>query len=97
MSSANAELQRARLDLAAAVKDLTRSVEMAMEPAAGGMKMKQQNRWIAPTIFRQEILPIGIVAYSDGKSGWLSTPQGLMTDREARPARVGGELLAVVW
>ena len=27
----------------------------------------------------------------------LSTPQGLMTDREARTARVGGELLAVVW
>ena len=27
----------------------------------------------------------------------LSTPQGLMSDREARTARVGGELLAVVW
>ena len=27
----------------------------------------------------------------------LSTPRGLMSDREARTARVGGELLAVVW
>jgi ribosomal protein S8 len=27
----------------------------------------------------------------------LSTPQGLMTDRDARRARTGGELLAVVW
>ncbi|MGH7751822.1 MAG: 30S ribosomal protein S8 [Gemmatimonadales bacterium] len=27
----------------------------------------------------------------------LSTPRGLMTDREARQARTGGELLAVVW
>ena len=27
----------------------------------------------------------------------LSTPQGLMTDREARTARIGGEVLAVVW
>src|SRR6202008_710538 len=27
----------------------------------------------------------------------LSTPRGLMTDREARTARVGGELLGVVW
>jgi small subunit ribosomal protein S8 len=27
----------------------------------------------------------------------LSTPQGLMSDREARTARVGGELLAVIW
>lgn len=27
----------------------------------------------------------------------LSTPKGLMTDREARRAHLGGELLAVVW
>ena len=27
----------------------------------------------------------------------LSTPRGVMSDREARTARVGGELLAVVW
>jgi small subunit ribosomal protein S8 len=27
----------------------------------------------------------------------LSTPRGLMTDRDARTARLGGELLAVVW
>jgi small subunit ribosomal protein S8 len=27
----------------------------------------------------------------------VSTPRGLMTDREARSANLGGELLAVVW
>jgi small subunit ribosomal protein S8 len=27
----------------------------------------------------------------------LSTPRGLMSDREARTAHLGGELLAVVW
>jgi small subunit ribosomal protein S8 len=27
----------------------------------------------------------------------VSTPQGLMTDRQARSANLGGELLAVVW
>lgn len=27
----------------------------------------------------------------------VSTPRGLMTDREARTAKLGGELLAVVW
>jgi len=27
----------------------------------------------------------------------LSTPKGLMTDREARKAHLGGELLALVW
>jgi hypothetical protein len=51
-----------------------------MDPAAGGMKMKQQNRWVAPNTLRQEQeLPIGkVIAYSDGKSGWLLVPQGLM-------------------
>lgn len=27
----------------------------------------------------------------------LSTPRGLMSDRQARQARVGGELIAVLW
>jgi small subunit ribosomal protein S8 len=27
----------------------------------------------------------------------LSTPKGLMTDRDARTAHLGGELLAVIW
>ena len=27
----------------------------------------------------------------------LSTPRGLMSDRDARRARIGGELLAVLW
>lgn len=67
-------------DKLAGVKDMTQSAEMAMAPAAGGMKIKQQNRWIAPTLFRQDqVLPIGtIVAYFDGKAGWLSLPQGVL-------------------
>jgi zinc protease len=67
-------------DKLAGVKDSTQSAEMTMDPAAGGMKMKQQNRWVAPNILRQEQeLPIGkVTAYSDGKSGWLLVPQGLM-------------------
>ena len=67
-------------DKLAAVKDMTESAEMTMSAAAGGMKIKQQNRWIAPSQFRQDqILPIGtIVAYFDGKSGWLSLPQGVL-------------------
>jgi small subunit ribosomal protein S8 len=27
----------------------------------------------------------------------LSTPNGVMTDRQARAARVGGEVLAYIW
>ena len=63
-------------DKIAAVKDVTESAEMTMPAAAGGMKMKQQNRWVAPSFFRQDqVLPIGtVVAYSDGKTGWLSYP-----------------------
>jgi zinc protease len=67
-------------DKLAAIKDVTQSAEMTMSPAAGGMKIKQQNRWIVPTLFRQDqMLPMGtIVAYFDGKAGWLSLPQGVL-------------------
>jgi zinc protease len=63
-------------DKLAGVKDVTESAEMTMSAAAGGMKMKQQIRWAAPSFFRQDqVLPIGTVsAYSDGKTGWLSFP-----------------------
>lgn len=71
-------------DKLAGVKDLTQAAEMIMDPAAtgggGGMKIKQQNRWMAPGILRQDqALPIGkIIAFSDGQSGWLALPQGVM-------------------
>jgi zinc protease len=67
-------------DKLAAIKDMTQSAEMTMSPASGGMKIKQQNRWIAPALFRQDqVLPMGtIVAYFDGKAGWLSLPQGVL-------------------
>jgi hypothetical protein len=64
-----------------AVKDSTMTAEMVLNPSAGGMKLKQVNRWISAGAFRQDqILPMGtMVAYSDGKSGWLALPppQGL--------------------
>jgi zinc protease len=77
-------LQRAQqaaggADKLAAIKDVTQTVDLAMEAAAGGVKMKQTNRYVAPDQFRQEQeLPFGkIIAYTDGKTGWLSTPQGV--------------------
>ena len=81
-------------DKLAAIKDITQSAEMAMSPGAGGMKAKQQNRWIAPNFFRQdEILPIGtIIAYFDGKSGWLSLPQGVMPMPAQVVKQVQGEI-----
>lgn len=67
-------------DKLAAVKDSTETIDMAMDPIAGGMKIKQTNRFLAPNQFRQDQeLPIGkITAYTDGKTGWLATPQGVL-------------------
>jgi len=62
----------------AAVKDATYTAELALEAAAGGIKIRQVNMYLAPGELRQEQeLPFGkIIAYTDGKTGWLSTPQG---------------------
>jgi hypothetical protein len=68
-------------DKLAAVKDSTQTLELTLDPAAGGMKMKQTNRFLAPNIFRQEqeIPPIGkVIAFTDGKTGWMATPQGVL-------------------
>lgn len=66
-------------DKLAAVEDFVETVELQVAAMAGGMKVKQTNMWVAPGHFRQESqLPFGkIVVYSDGKSGWMSTPQGV--------------------
>ena len=67
-------------DKLAAVKDSTETLELALDPGAGGMKMKQTNQYLAPSIFRQEqeIPPVGkITAFTDGKTGWMATPQGI--------------------
>jgi zinc protease len=63
----------------AAIKDETETAEMLMNPAAGGgMKVKQLNRYILSGQFRtDQELPFGkVIVYSDGKTGWLISPQG---------------------
>jgi zinc protease len=64
-----------------AVKDATTVAEYQLDPAIqnlGGTKILETDRWIAPEIFRQDLgLPTGKVsAFTDGKVGWISTPQG---------------------
>jgi len=61
-----------------AVKDATYTANIALEAAAGGIKIKQVNMYVAPGDLRQEQeLPFGkVIAYTDGKTGWMSTPQG---------------------
>lgn len=81
-------------DRLAAVQDVTETVELSMASMPGGMKIKQTNMWAAPDTFRQESqLPFGkVIVYSDGKSGWMSTPQGLRPLPGAQVKQVRDEL-----
>ena len=68
------------LDKLGAIKDVRQTLSMQFDAAAGGLKSTQTNYFLLPGTFRQEnTLPFGkIVAYSDGKVGWLRSPQGMM-------------------
>ena len=63
-------------DKLAAIQDVSETRDLIM---GSGAKIQQINLWVAPDQFRQESqLPFGkVIVYSDGKSGWMSTPQGL--------------------
>jgi zinc protease len=63
----------------AGVKDLTESATLQLDPQAGALKATQTIQWVAPSAFREEnVLPFGkITTFSDGKSGWAATPQGV--------------------
>jgi zinc protease len=64
-------------DKLAAIKDLTRITDVSLQ--GGAVKARQKTLWIAPSFFRQDQeFPFGkIIAYFDGKTGWLSSPQGI--------------------
>ncbi len=81
-------------DKLAAVQDVTETVDLSMATMPAGMKVKQTNIWAAPDHFRQETeLPFGkVVVYSDGKSGWMSTPQGVRPLPGAQLKQVREEL-----
>jgi hypothetical protein len=68
---------------------------MVMNPGAGGgMKVKQLNRYILSGQFRtDQELPIGkLIVYSDGKTGWLISPQGPMPMPPAVLKQTQGEM-----
>jgi hypothetical protein len=69
-------------------------MELALEPAAGGFKMKQSSRYIVPDQLRQEQdTPVGkISVYSDGKSGWMAAPQGSQALPAEEVKQTRGEL-----
>ena len=62
----------------AALRDFSQTIRVAMETLPGGIAVKQQNRYLAPAVFRQdEDMPFGrISSYIEGTSGWRSTPRG---------------------
>ena len=62
----------------AAVKDSTQLMKFQLSETAGNALVTETEKWISPSYFRQESqLPQGrIVAYTDGKGGWINTPQG---------------------
>ena len=67
-------------DKLAAVKDVTEVAEVSLQTGQGVMKAKQTNQSLLPSQFRQtQELPFGkMIAYSDGSTGWLQTPQGVV-------------------
>lgn len=66
------------VDNLAAVKDYIEVADIQMQTSAGSVRVKQTNRWMAPSHYRQDSeVPTGRVsAYTDGKIGWLATAQG---------------------
>jgi hypothetical protein len=78
----------------AAVKDATYTADIALEAAAGGIKLKLVNMYLAPDQLRQEQELPGakIIEYSDGKSGFLATPQGVQPMPAEALKQAQGEL-----
>jgi len=65
-------------DKLAAVKDSVQTAQVQIDPAMGGLKLKQVNYWLTPGLFRQEVeAPFGkLSSFTNGKSGWVKSPQG---------------------
>jgi zinc protease len=76
-----------------AIRDMRQTLNMQFA-APSGLKSSQVNYWASSGLFRQEnALPFGkVVAYSDGKSGWLRTPQGATTLAGPHLKQVQGEI-----
>jgi len=77
-----------------AVKDITEKVDLSLDATAGGMKVTQTEIWTASGHFREEnVLPIGkVIVYSDGKTGWVSSPQGVAPIPAAELRQVSFEI-----
>jgi len=78
-------------DKIAAIKDVTQTSSIQLDPARGALKITQTEQWLAPVHFREEnVMPFGKVStYFDGKTGWAATPQGTGPLPEAQQKQSG--------
>jgi len=75
-----------------------RVLRVALKYAQGGQPVIRQLQRISSPGLRKYVGVGEIPRVRNGLGvAILSTSQGLMTDRQARKARTGGELLAIVW
>ena len=66
-------------DKLAALKDMTRTLDLTMDASAGGLKVKETTKIVGEQFRQDQELPFGkMVVYTDGKTGWLASPQGTM-------------------
>ncbi len=82
------------VDRLSSVKDWEQNAEFALDPAIGGLHVKERVRWIGPEYFRQDSeTPSGkISAWYDGSKGWIVTPQGGSALTGAQLKQVQGDL-----
>ncbi len=76
-----AEAQKAMggADKLAGVKDVRMHAKANIQSPGGAMAIDENTTFIAPRAMRQElVLPFGkMIVYSDGHTGWMSTPRGV--------------------
>ncbi|MFA6168754.1 MAG: 30S ribosomal protein S8 [Gemmatimonadaceae bacterium] len=76
----------------------TTVLRVALKYAQGGQPVIRQLQRVSSPGLRKYVGVTEIPRVRNGLGvAILSTSQGLMTDRQARQARTGGELLAIVW
>jgi hypothetical protein len=65
--------------------------------SVGGTKIIQTDRWVAPTTFRQDstLVTGRVSAYTDGRIGWIATPQGWGALTGPQGKQVYGDLFRV--
>ena len=82
------------LEKLAAIKDVRIQTEVTVQTPGAAMKMKQTNSFVLPLNMRQDVEmgPMKQSIYSDGSTGWISSPQGMMAMPPAVVKQAKGEV-----